>query len=56
MHLNDETTGHVPADLAPEIDNSDLSDEALDRASGAAEACSGPWQCWAPAKEPAVVA
>jgi hypothetical protein len=31
MYLNDETTGHGPTDLTPEIDDTDLSDEALDR-------------------------
>jgi hypothetical protein len=42
MHMSDETTGHVSADPAPEIDDTDLSDEALDRASakgGAMYAC-----------------
>jgi hypothetical protein len=34
MHLNDETTGHVPADLTAETDDTDLSDEALDRVPG----------------------
>jgi hypothetical protein len=31
MHLTDETTGQAPADLMPEIDDTELSDEALDR-------------------------
>jgi hypothetical protein len=31
MHMSDETTGHVPDDLVSEIDDTDLSDEALDR-------------------------
>jgi hypothetical protein len=33
MHLTDETTGHEPADLMPEIDDTELADEALDRAT-----------------------
>jgi hypothetical protein len=32
MHLTDETNGQALADLTAEIDDTDLSDEALDRA------------------------
>jgi hypothetical protein len=31
MHLSDETTGHGPVEPTHEIDDTDLSDEALDR-------------------------
>jgi hypothetical protein len=32
MHSSDETTGHGSVEPAHEIDDTDLSDEALDRA------------------------
>jgi hypothetical protein len=34
MYLDDETSGHEPAEPAHEIDDPELSDEALDRAAG----------------------
>jgi hypothetical protein len=34
MNMSNETSGHLPADLGPEIDDIDFSDEALDRPLG----------------------
>jgi hypothetical protein len=39
MNLTDEMTGHVPDDLASEIDDTELSDEALDRHSEIGLSC-----------------
>jgi hypothetical protein len=33
MHFSNETAGQAPTDLAPEIDDTELADEALDRAT-----------------------
>jgi hypothetical protein len=45
MHLDDVTTGPMPVEPTHEIDDTELSDEALDRPPGRREFCSAPSEC-----------